>query len=205
MFLNLIYFTDPYFIEISSSFLKFFQRSFFHPRSYKIILNFHEFFFVRTVSFWRPQWLGTCELPIQAQHKIFLKEQVFILIDSCNYLYSFQKLIAGSFFINSNCYFLIRKDLVITPAYLLKLRFILCSFFAQRHLLFKSSQPFTEKELKTNFYLTLISFFSEFRLKLISTFTFRHDIIWKKRSFLYLQNFKNDLLLYRVGNDIFVT
>ena len=113
--------------------LWFFSTLIFSPT---ILQNYHEFsrfFFVSNciVSDTSMTWELRTSNSSPTQNISEGAHDVFILMDSCNYLYSFQKLVAASFFVNINCYFLIREDLVITPAYLLKLRFILCSFLCK--------------------------------------------------------------------------
>ena len=64
--------------------------------------------------------------------------------------------------------------MVINPAYLLKRRFILCGF------LHKSIYCLS---FYGQFLCNYDFIFLRVQVQFISTFTFRHDIIWKKRSF----------------------
>ena len=116
MFLNLIYFTDFYFIEILIGlFWFFFQRSIFHSHCYlKLTLfklqNYHEFsrFFLcsELYRFGDINHLDLTNFKFKPNTKHFLRSTWLIHFDGlCNYLYSFQRLLAACFFININCYF----------------------------------------------------------------------------------------------------
>ena len=141
MLLNLLYFTDFYIIEISTSLFWFFSTIIFSPTRYKIIMNFQDFFFVANCIVRRHQWLGPYELPNPSPKQKISEgaRNLIILMDSCNYLYSFQKLVAASFFININCYFPDQRKLGHHTSPFTETKVHFMCFFVQRHLLLKSS------------------------------------------------------------------
>ena len=157
MFLNLIYFTEPYFIEILTSLFWFFSMLIFSPT---ILQNYHEF------------------------SRFFLVANCIVSDTSiASFFYQYQQLLhnQGKFGYH--------------PSVFTKTKVHFMRFFAQKHLL---------SQLLRSILCNYDFIFLRVQVQVISTFTFRHDIIWKKRSFLYLQNFRNDLMLYSIGNDTFL-
>ena len=149
MFLNLICFTDFYFIETLTSLFWFFQRSIFHSQCYlKSTLlrlqHYHKFsrffFWVNCiVSETSMAWtLRTFEFKHNTKH---CRRSTWIIhFDGlCNYLYSFQNLVAASFFININCYFPDKGKVGHHTSIFTEAKVHFMWFFAQRHLVFKFS------------------------------------------------------------------
>ena len=146
MFLNPIRFTDFYFIEILTSLFSFFQRSFFHSHCYiKLTLfrlqNYHEFsrffFCGELYCFGDINGLDLTNFQIQAHHKTFPKEHVTFLFWWT--LYSLQRLVAATFFININCYFPDQGKVGHHTSIFTETKVHFMRFIAQRHLLFNSS------------------------------------------------------------------
>ena len=118
MFLNLIYFTVSYFIEILTSLFWFFSTVNFAftllLKTYVVLATklswiFKIFSLWRTVSFPKHQWRGFTNFQIQDQHKTFPKEhvtysfwwnlQLFIFnleAGSCQFLYKYELLLLWS-------------------------------------------------------------------------------------------------------------
>ena len=148
MILNFIYFTDFYFIDIVLLYFDFFQRLSFHPLPHlKLTLfrlqNYHEYSrfllcdelhrfvditWTLRISKFKPNTKNFRKSPWLIHFDGFFKQ-----------LYSFQKLVAASFFININCNFPDQGKIGHHTSIFTKTNVHLCAFFAQRHLLFKSS------------------------------------------------------------------
>ena len=133
MILNLIFFTDFYFIEILTSLIWFFSTLIFSPtpalKTYTVRLqNYHEFstFFL-------------CgELHRFVDITWTLRTSKFNP-NTNKYLYSFQKLVDASFFINISCNFPDQRKVGHDTSIFTETNVYFMRFFAQRHLLFKSS------------------------------------------------------------------
>ena len=144
--LNLVYFTDFYLIEILTNlFSFFFLCSFYHPNCYlklslfrlKHYLEFSRFLqFGKLVSLQRHSYLGPYKLPnSSAPQKISERARLFILINPVIICIHFKSNQLPFSLSALTAAFQIRKNLVITPAYLLKLR----SSFMQLSLRFQNS------------------------------------------------------------------
>ena len=145
MFLNLIYFTDPYFIKILTClFWFFFNAHFFTHNLTKLSWIFKIFLCI--VSDTSMTWNLRTSNSSPTQNISEGARGIFILMDSCNYLYSFQKLVAASFSSVSTATSWIGK-IWSSPQH--KVHFM--RFFAQKHLLFKSGQLLWTTKLKSIF------------------------------------------------------